>query len=213
MSSAFNGAVHLNRHWNYIDKGGIRFDAREKRNRSFASFNNEPTEHSMKNLIKTLMVVSLVGLIETSASAGSPPSPLHSSPWSDPTRLHPGEYLWVDVGPNGYSRQLVSANGQYHLVLQKDCNLVLYNANWDAVWDSGTVRSPPNTTHCQLTMQSDGNLVIYPHNGNAWLNACWATNTWWATNAHLVVQNDSNLGLYMSADGQEAPGNNVWSIW
>jgi hypothetical protein len=85
-------------------------------------------------------------------------------------------------------------NGNYTLVMQSDCNLVLYN-NGVAVWSSGT---NGQGTNCSLVMQSsDCNLVIY--NGAPPGNAVWASNT--ASlgafrQCSLTMQADGNAVVY-----------------
>lgn len=63
--------------------------------------------------------------------------------------------------------QLVSPNGEYHLIMQGDGNLVIY-AYGLAVWSSGTRGSG-----LWAVMQSDGNFVIYTKAGKA----VWNTGT------------------------------------
>lgn len=51
--------------------------------------------------------------------------------------------------------------GPFHLVLQKDHNLVLYDSEEEnrALWASGT--KGRGKGECKLIMQDDGNLVLY----------------------------------------------------
>ncbi|CAF0752701.1 unnamed protein product [Adineta steineri] len=65
-------------------------------------------------------------------------------------------------------------SGPYHLVLQNDGNLVLYDGKNDAKWASGT-HGRYDVTH--LRLQDDGNLVIYISRDEIWHKAIWATRT------------------------------------
>jgi hypothetical protein len=112
-----------------------------------------------------------------------------------PDTLPAGQQL--DVGS-----ELVSNNGRYHLVMQGDGNLVLYEPGNVSVWDTGTWSvpapfGPPN----RAVMQGDGNFVLY--NPISW--AAWATGTDGSGGDHLVVQNDRNVVIY-TANGQPVWG-------
>jgi hypothetical protein len=62
------------------------------------------------------------------------------------------------------ARWLSSPNGQFHFSMQRDGNLVLYNAVWRALWNSGTWgRGGTDLIH-----QRDGNLVMYGPTGPVW---------------------------------------------
>ncbi|KAK1271832.1 hypothetical protein QJS04_geneDACA007685 [Acorus gramineus] len=52
----------------------------------------------------------------------------------------------------------------YALAMQKDCNLVLYDAGYE-VWSTGTAGMGKK---CYLYMQGDGNLVIRNGTGPVW---------------------------------------------
>ena len=91
---------------------------------------------------------------------------------------------------------LSSPNQTYHLCMQADGNLVLYQGHvWrsdTAVWSSGTFNR--GVGPFRLSMQSDGNLVIYDGRN---------TPTWTSNTQHrgfgphrLVVQNDRNVVIY-----------------
>lgn len=92
-------------------------------------------------------------------------------------RLYPGQ-------------RLISAGGQYHLVMQGDGNLVIYAPNNVPIWSSRT----NGKSGAYLSMQGDGNLVIY-HYGVA----VWASGTNGNSGARLIMQADSNLVLYTPA--------------
>ena len=89
--------------------------------------------------------------------------------------LHAGDYL-------------LSANGQYKLIVQLDGNVVLYGPS-GALWSTNTFGS-----NVRLVMQLDGNLVVYS-SSNVPL---WSSGTAGA-NTRLVVQNDANLVIYNGA--------------
>ncbi|MQM21089.1 hypothetical protein Taro_054122 [Colocasia esculenta] len=75
------------------------------------------------------------------------------------------------------------------LVMQSDCNLVLYRGN-SAIWSTNT---NGQGSGCRVTMQRDGNLVVYNGNGKA----VWASGTDRKDgNYALVLQRDGNLVLY-----------------
>jgi len=99
-----------------------------------------------------------------------------------------GEYL-------GVNEYLESSNG-YYLVMQGDCNLVIYSSKHfvtrNALWSSGTVN-----TFCsnpRLVNQRNGNLVIYTGS-----TALWSTRTNSRSKCYqLIIQDDGNLVLYTS---------------
>ena len=91
---------------------------------------------------------------------------------------------------NGQS--LYSPNRKYHLTMQGDGNLVLYDSNNNSKWSSGTAGSG-----LYVTMQGDGNLVIYD---NATPRASyWASNTSGVSHAYLSLGDDGSLVI--SLDG------------
>ncbi|KAJ3686235.1 hypothetical protein LUZ61_015399 [Rhynchospora tenuis] len=82
--------------------------------------------------------------------------------------------------------------GNYFLVMQTDCNLVLYD-NGQVVWSSGTSNLGLG---CTLQMQTDGNLVIY----DLFNRALWASNTGGQQGYYvLVLQRDRNVVIYGGA--------------
>ena len=97
----------------------------------------------------------------------------------------------------GTDAKIVSANGNFRLIMQSDGNVVLYTIQNRALWSSGTYRYPGGT----FVVQTDGNLVVYaPGHG-----AVWASGTNGSGGSRLRVQNDGNLVLYTSA------GKAVWA--
>ena len=81
---------------------------------------------------------------------------------------------------------LRSSNGIYHLWMQEDGNVVLYE-NTTAIWSTNTVGNPG----AALIMQTDGNLVLYSSTGTA----LWSTNTWSTAADRLVLYDDGDLVL------------------
>ncbi|KAJ1690882.1 hypothetical protein LUZ63_015037 [Rhynchospora breviuscula] len=83
--------------------------------------------------------------------------------------------------------------GNYILIMQTDCSLVLYDFG-RAVWSSKTYNKGFS---CTLRLQSDGNLVIY----DGHKRAIWATNTGRKQPGHyvLVLQPDRNVVIYGGA--------------
>ncbi|MQM16792.1 hypothetical protein Taro_049753 [Colocasia esculenta] len=91
--------------------------------------------------------------------------------------LYPGQYLLY---------------GNYWLIMQEDCNLVLYDSG-RAVWASGT---HGRASYCYVRMQSDANLVIYNNAGQP----LWASNTGRANGYYvLILQPDRNVVIYGGA--------------
>ena len=96
---------------------------------------------------------------------------------------------------NGYLQQnqkLVSNSKAYEVDMQSDGNLVIYTANRQVVWATGT--NGKGTAPYELAMQADGNLVV-----------SGSTNTVWSTGAKagtapftLIMQDDANLVVYDS---------------
>lgn len=126
------------------------------------------------------------------------PAPANPAPANNPApappeakrdRLLPNEQL--DAG-----QRLVSPNGRFLLIMQKDGNLVEYEDGNRAVWASGT-----STPQSIVRMQDDGNVVVIAP-GN---RPVWATSTDGNRNATLELQDDGNVVVY--AQGHRA----VWS--
>lgn len=82
--------------------------------------------------------------------------------------------------------------GDYELIMQSDCNLVLYAPRPRAVWSTKTDR---RGTNCYVTMQTDANLVIYQASDR---RVIWSSNTARAhsTANFLTLQRDRNLVIY-----------------
>lgn len=99
----------------------------------------------------------------------------------DRTSLNPGESLTR-------GQQITSASGRYHLILQRDGNVVTYTATGRPLFYSGSYGAD------RLTLQGDGNLVAY-----AGSRAIWDAGTWREGRLRLDVQDDGNAVLYRNA--------------
>jgi len=101
--------------------------------------------------------------------------------------LDSGRYLSTD-------EMLVSANGQYRMVVQSDGNLVVYTKDYTPLWGSKTRSSThPLSLHVQ---ESDGNLVLY----DAHMTPFWESDTRSSGPTELIMQDDGNLVLYRVSD-------------
>ncbi|XP_020574364.1 mannose-specific lectin-like [Phalaenopsis equestris] len=118
---------------------------------------------------------------------------LQTAPVSAADRLNAGQSL-------GGGQSL--AQGPYIFIMQKDCNLVLYDNN-KAVWATGT---NGKASGCYVTMQRDGNLVIY-----SGTRVIWASNTNRQNgNYYLILQRDRNVVIYDNSNNAIwATGTNV----
>jgi len=65
----------------------------------------------------------------------------------------------------------VKARGAYYLILREDGNLVLYDADDEQIWSTGTVDIGAKN----LVMQADGNLVLYSKKGAVWASGVVVT--------------------------------------
>jgi hypothetical protein len=103
--------------------------------------------------------------------------------------LTAGNYLF------GNQTQYLSNSG-YYLVMQPDCNLVMYQgsslATSHQVWETGTAGGGSD---CWLIMQTDGNLILY----NA-TSAQWASNSFMYGFPDLgffaMLQNNGEIDVY-----------------
>nr|AAT73201.1 mannose-binding lectin [Taxus x media] len=88
---------------------------------------------------------------------------------------------------------------QYILVMQGDCNLVLYANKVKVLWASRT-NGKGGAASCKLSMQNDGNLVIY-----AATTPVWASRTSRAFASYkLNLQGDGNVVIY-------GPSGAIWA--
>ena len=82
--------------------------------------------------------------------------------------------------------------GPYRLVMQGDCNLVLYVNRSRPLWASGT---NGRGCACRATLQNNGNLVVFSGADVVWSsNAARVPNTY-----RLIVQDDGNVVVYGAA--------------
>lgn len=105
--------------------------------------------------------------------------------------MNPGETLLP-------GQSIRSANGQYEFILQTDGNLVLYNQENVALWNSKTNGAP--VTIC--TMQSDGNLVLYE---NGTTNVPYSSGTNGNPGSYLIVEDDGHVKIF------DPNGTSIWS--
>ena len=92
-------------------------------------------------------------------------------------------------------QQVASSNGRFHLVLQSDGNLVLYDGapGQNPIWATGTWNLPADRRPTHADMQSDGNFVLYNDaNQPAWAAGVFGT----FISPYLEVQDDGNLVIY-----------------
>jgi hypothetical protein len=104
--------------------------------------------------------------------------------------MNPGETL-------SPGQSIRSENGLYEFIMQTDGNLVLYNTENVALWNSGTNGKP--VTMC--IMQGDGNLVLYQSGPTA----DWASNTDGHPGSYLTVEDDGHVTIY------DPNGTSIWS--
>ncbi|WP_051969950.1 ricin-type beta-trefoil lectin domain protein [Kitasatospora azatica] len=148
--------------------------------------------------------------------------------WSSNTAGHPGSYaalqndgnLVVSNANGGTTWASNTASRGYHLVVQDDCNTVLYSRDNTPVWSTRTYDPAHDTTghpimsgtvlhggdvltasRTTLTMGTDGNLVL----ADAWTGrVLWTSGTAGHPGATAVMQPDGNLVVY-------APQG--WPLW
>ncbi len=90
------------------------------------------------------------------------------------------------------------ANHQYKLIMQTDCNLVLYTAVGGVVWHAGTVGG----TGCSAIAQTDGNFVVYDSTGTP----KWQSGTARYAGGYASATDDGHLAV------AAASGAWVWSV-
>ena len=93
------------------------------------------------------------------------------------------------------NQSMSSYDNRFHLVMQSDGNLVLYQGlpgqSMTALWSTGTWGTSGNTG----VMQTDGNFVLYDSTNGA----LWSSGTWNNPGSYLAVQNDGNLVVYKNS--------------
>lgn len=122
----------------------------------------------------------------------------HDTPDPMRDRIISGSY--VDMIGSGIGLDsLVSGNGSYKLVMQKDGNLVIY-ANGQPIWASNTVRAQGDY---KATIAHTGQLVILDPSGNLVWNTPYVNPMFGPF--HLVMQNDGNAVIYGQWNGNFYP--------
>ncbi|RRT84198.1 hypothetical protein B296_00003929 [Ensete ventricosum] len=84
---------------------------------------------------------------------------------------------------------------QYSLVMQEDCNLVVYD-NGNPTWASGTWHKGVN---CHLQLQSDGELIIFGYNRYTRIgpSQVWRSNSRSSSGSYaLVLRYDGSIHVY-----------------
>jgi hypothetical protein len=112
--------------------------------------------------------------------------------WATYTLHNPDHLAYVNttLKPGGImypGQSLDTTDRRFHLILQRDGNLVLYSPN-RATWAAGT----DGKQAAFLIMQGDGNLVLYDRS----YRPIWYSRTTGGGQLHLVLQQDGNLVLY-----------------
>lgn len=106
-----------------------------------------------------------------------------------PRSLYRGEILYSDQQLLR-DEYLISSNGKYKLVMQKDGNLVSYNINTNRVGMRTNTHGKPVI---RAIMQTDGNFVLYNRNNGVHWYACRSP---LYAGSRLVMQNDGNVVIY-----------------
>lgn len=98
--------------------------------------------------------------------------------------IYPGQDRW-------------SSNGEYQLILQEDCNFVLYrkidNDDKEPIWASNTYNEGGSSNHSVL-LQADGDFVLYNSDGQPLWHS--GTHGYGASSPYVVVQDDGNVCMY-----------------
>lgn len=141
---------------------------------------------------RTWLAGSLVATAITTAAAVVVPAGLATASPRPASTLGPGSVL--------ASRAFLSSkNGRFHLVMQRDGNLVLYERPGDhLLWQSRTGGHPGAFAR----MQGDGNLVIQSHNRPVWASGTDSKGT---AHSVLTVQ-DAGAALIV-----DRAGHALWS--
>ena len=126
-------------------------------------------------VLKNVILIELAAILTIGCAT------VQSNPTTTRDKLLPGEEL-------KRGDDLISENGQYRLILQRDGNLVLYGPRERPLWSSDTEGIPVE----KCIMQRDGNLVLYLPTGQR----VWASYTHGYPPPFLWLQNDGNLVIY-----------------
>ncbi len=120
-------------------------------------------------LIVTFVLVLIVSLGMTRPTVLGPGGSFYSR--NGKYRLTYGNDGGLSIDGPGVSNPWsprISSNCPGYVIMQSDCNLVVYNCRHVPYWSSGTSNKGSS---CKLTLQDDGVLVI--HNFN---NLIWSSN-------------------------------------
>lgn len=123
--------------------------------------------------------------------------------WGEPVPTYRSALGKLDAGQSMHAGDTItSTGGRYQLIMQKEGNLVLYDARTNPahpapVWASPTDGNPG----ARADMQKEGNLVIY----NAANKPVWTTPTDKNPGASLRIGDDGHLAIVGPG------GNTVWT--
>ncbi|KAG0606088.1 hypothetical protein M758_9G112800 [Ceratodon purpureus] len=139
------------------------------------------------------------------------------------------------VGMDQYSvlnsYEYLSVLDNYYLVMQPDCDLILYNQSGLPLKHTGSTRAPADGSlvnlNCSLWMQSDGNCVIYNLTSADWINKTlygqpsipWAHLDFYTPNATRRQNINTNLRVVDVNEGSPVkypkfdPGNSAYAAW
>ena len=122
------------------------------------------------------------------------------STWASGTTSQPTYNYYgsdsISTGSGMYTGQyLRSGDGTKFMLLQPDCNLLVYGPGYNVLWATNTGGSNQS---CSLWVQGDGNIVLYKND-----SAVWATGT--NDSNRLTIQTNGNLVAYNSS------GYRTWS--
>ncbi|MDD5632902.1 MAG: hypothetical protein PHI13_12870 [Methylococcales bacterium] len=106
--------------------------------------------------------------------------------------LYTGERLRV-------GEKLISDSGRYHLILQPDGNLVIYNEpEHEPRWKT----DPRGNDVSYVEIQTDGNLVMYTDDRQA----RWASDSVGSIGNYILgMQSDGNLVIYLESPTGRSP--------
>ena len=142
---------------------------------------SRPAGRRVSRFARTLAAASVLALSALTGAAIAPLATVSSAYAAD--TLTGGQRLNAD-------QSILSGNGQYQFVMQRDGNLVLYFSG-RPLWASNTA----GNSGAFAVMQGDGNLVVYSASGRA----LWASGTWGNAGARVAAQSDGNVVIYSSS--------------
>jgi hypothetical protein len=136
--------------------------------------------------------------------------------WNSSVPLAVILFLWVAgiaswlPGPGLAVRVLVGANltvptthylnvSDFYLVMQPDCNAILYNRSLPLLWTNYPANEP--LIGCTPIMQVDGNFVMYETTGNVSIKSTYLTTPAYASGTETANDNSTFTYLLLSGDG------------